>query len=623
MRIAFTANSKRVVATLIAFFATGVIGVSLAAPMPAQPQTPSNSITDIAYAAQPDNSVYVAGQFQGKPVNMVRSGPVGAGKWTLYAGSLHDRVRFTFDDRKGLQDILAMDKGQRITLNPVGQERIEYRLYAPDRRFILGSVLYRKDGRWLQGIMRSEAFAGYAALTDVSDVTSQVGRQAANPAAGVLAWLKHRWHGIDLIPSAHALTADDLTRGFFSPSAQDTRGFFGKPLDDMWIGALVGAGAFTVKLAGQTMITGEAAAAGAALTAAAPFLVAVGAGVAIGVAAEKAYNWAEAKNLGGSSSVRDAYNRLVAGTRFSRDAPPRVPPALPINVSANVPLAPQASAPTAKAAPTNPSMTLLDMVDKLDKLDKQDLSDALEQADLCTSQRDFDCTTARIAKASKFAIDGDDRRALDASRQKMTQEKSRIAEEERQRAAEEQRLAELERQREQQRVAQAQRESSFQLGKAAAMLGGSLIGGIGKLSADAQVKIISGIVQDSSPGQTGISGFQSATTSITAAQQPRTVQARPTREQQAVPPPADAAGSARCLAQGEYGDKSSVPEKCWKGKNNTFGWGDTQAAACAAAQRSVIDEFDAGKNNPTGCYCAANAKVNSAVQPFVCWVMFD
>jgi len=499
-----------------------VLGLVLVYPVHAasEPVLASSGITDIAYATQPDSSLYVSGKYQGKPVNMVRSGAMGVGKWVLYAGALSDRVRFTFDDNKGLQEILAMDKGQRITLNSVGQERIEYRLYAPDRSFIIGSVLYRKDDRWLQGIMRSEVFTGYAALSDVSDVTTKLGAQSASPAVAVMAWLQNKWRSASFISTAHAQTGDDLVKGFFSPSAQDTRGFFGAPLDEMWKGALVGASAFTVKLAGQMIAAGETATVGSALVAAAPFLVAVGSGVVIGLAAEKAYNWVQAKNLGGSASAREAYNRLVAGTRFSRESPPKVPSQASAQASTQVGAElqwPQLTKTPPRSAPTGSTpMNLIDMADKLDKLDKQDMGSALDLADQCTNRRDFNCTNAQLDKAAKFASTAQDKLALNASRQKMANEKSRMAEEERQRVAQERQRAE-EQQREQQRAAQAQRQGGFQWGKAMALMGGAAIGGIDKLSPETQVKVMSGIVQDSQEGQTGISNFQSSVSTPKAA----------------------------------------------------------------------------------------------------------
>ncbi len=78
-----------------------------------------------------------------------------------------------------------------------------------------------------------------------------------------------------------------------------------------------------------------------------------------------------------------------------------------------------------------------------------------------------------------------------------------------------------------------------------------------------------------------------------------------------------------CIARGDTADRDSMPVSCYKGRNNTFGWGNTKAAACEGAQRSVKEEFDAESHNPSGCYCKANAKVNSVVQPFVCYVNFD
>ena len=60
----------------------------------------------------------------------------------------------------------------------------------------------------------------------------------------------------------------------------------------------------------------------------------------------------------------------------------------------------------------------------------------------------------------------------------------------------------------------ANSNSSFQWGKALALGSGSLIGGVNKLSSEAQVKIASGIIQDSMGGQQGMSSTQAATRSI-------------------------------------------------------------------------------------------------------------
>lgn len=57
-------------------------------------------------------------------------------------------------------------------------------------------------------------------------------------------------------------------------------------------------------------------------------------------------------------------------------------------------------------------------------------------------------------------------------------------------------------------------DSGFQWGKAFALGSGAAIGGISKLSSDAQVKIASGIIQDSMGGQQGMSSTQAATRSV-------------------------------------------------------------------------------------------------------------
>lgn len=468
----------------------------------AQGPVTQNPITDLAYSAQPGKQLYLTGKYQGQTVNMVRTGALGVGKLTVYTGTPTDRVRLTIDDNKGLQEILALDKGQRMTLNRVGQERIEYRLYAPDRRFIIGSVLYRKDGRWMQGLMTSEAFAGYSVLTGVTDVSEKFAFQSTEPKLDLARWFKNAWQNIHLISTAHAQEEENLIQGFFSQSAQDARQRWSAPLHEMFKGSLVGAAAFTVKLVGQTVAAGEAVALGGAVAAAAPFLVAVGTGVAVGIAADRVYNWAEGKNLGGSASVRDLYDRLVAGTRFSNEAG-QLPPMPSV---ANAPV----------RAPSSSLSGLLDMVDKQDKLDKQDFRASLDIADACTRKRDFACANEQLADASKLASSAADRQSIASARQGIEVEKSRVAEEarvraaaERQRAeAEQQRIAQAERQRQQQ--AEASKSSGFQWGKAGALLAGSAIGGIGKLSGETQVKIITGILQDSSAGQTGIGNTTAA-----------------------------------------------------------------------------------------------------------------
>lgn len=84
-----------------------------------------------------------------------------------------------------------------------------------------------------------------------------------------------------------------------------------------------------------------------------------------------------------------------------------------------------------------------------------------------------------------------------------------------------------------------------------------------------------------------------------------------------------ASEGAGCTVSGSMTMADGIPQGCANKRNNTFGWGQTSSAACDGARRSVKDEFDAGNKKQSGCYCKANAKVNSVVQPFVCWVAFD
>jgi hypothetical protein len=474
------------------------IGIVLAAALiagPARAQAPA-PLKDLGYAVQSSKAVYLSARHEGKPVNMIREGALGEGRLIVFSGPLNDRVRLTIDDSKGLQEILAMDRGQRITVRRVGDERIEYRLYAPGRKFLIGSVLYRKKNQWLQGLMKTEAFGGYEALADVSDVTGKV--RADTPVAGmpVGAWLARGWNSFHIIAPAYA-EEENLIKGFFSQSATDARERWSAPMREMVKGSVVGAGAFTVKLIGQSIGYAETAAAGSAIVAAAPFLVAVGTGVAIGLAAEKVYNWADGKKLTGTTSLRELMNRLTADTRYTREAPP----AVPADTMASSP---------ASAAPASTAMAsfdLLNMSDQLDKLDKRDFRIAMDLADLCTRRRDLSCAAEQIALASKSANSNSDRQQLAQARSNVEATRERIAQEERareeaERRAEQERIAQLERQR---REEEAQSNSGFQWGKAASLLAGTAAGGLNKLAAEKRAEVLTSIVKDSMPGQEGMS----------------------------------------------------------------------------------------------------------------------
>jgi hypothetical protein len=86
-------------------------------------------------------------------------------------------------------------------------------------------------------------------------------------------------------------------------------------------------------------------------------------------------------------------------------------------------------------------------------------------------------------------------------------------------AAEQQRLAQLEAQRRAAAAAaqaQQEKQGGFQWGKFAALTTGAVAGGLGKMDADTQANILTGIIRDSASGNEGISNFQGAAGSVAA-----------------------------------------------------------------------------------------------------------
>lgn len=486
-------------------FLVGTLALASLHPVSVDAQTsPTSSaqdeIQDLRHSAQP-GSLYFTGTHQGKPVHMVRTGLPGNGGFAIYTGPMDDRVRLTFKDGQGLQDILAVDKGYRITLKHVGEERVEYRLYAPNRKFMVGSVLYRGEGqRWMQGIMRSEAFPGYPALTHVSDISSKVVAQAIQQRPFSLAQWLPKPRGFELISSAHAEeTLDDLVKGFFSSSAQQARDFFSAPGHEMVKASLVGAGAFTVKLIGQTELIAGGATTGAAVVALTPVLVSVGAGVAIGLAADKTYKWLESKNLGGASSVRDLFNRLTRRTPYV-DAPP---PEQPEQIDASG-LTGDVPRPSSLSAPKSNIQQMLVLTEQLDRMDQMDFDAALQEAEACRRSGNFDCADKQLDKASKYAGKAKNKDQLAQSRQ-MVADDRRAAAEARRREEDRQRQLAEERRRaaeeaEQRRVAAAKERESGSGDMFGKMLwsavGVGIIGSAKGVLSEDKVRIASGFVKD-------------------------------------------------------------------------------------------------------------------------------
>jgi hypothetical protein len=476
-------------------------------------------IVGLGYAMQADHSLYFTGQYQGKPVHIVRKRLAGVGTWVIYSGTVSDRVRLTLDDKQGLVDVLAMDSGQRMTVRRIGKERIEYRLYGADRQFIIGAVLYRKERAWLLGLMQSEAFPGYGALKAVSDVSRSVAQQSLPVPLSLAAWVGQHWQQLALLPLAHAQENDADLIGRLA------RDRWGVPGNEMWKGALVGAAAFTVKLLG----TGDTLVLAGTVAVAAPFLTTVAVGVGVGLAADKVRDWAGSRNLGNAGA--DFYRRLVADTPFSTAPAPEPPAPMPPAAASGrpTPALPRSASAASAASSTVNGEDLVSMADQLDQLDQQDFQGAIEIAQACIRRHDFACADEQLASAKRRANSVADAQQMAATRQAARDEQQRIADAARARAEEERRLALVEERRradlrrqeqERARVAAAAEESGasgMQWGKAAALFGGAMIGGLNKLSVDAQGKIISGILKDSAAGQDGISNLNAATATAPAA----------------------------------------------------------------------------------------------------------
>ena len=155
--------------------------------------------------------------------------------------------------------------------------------------------------------------------------------------------------------------------------------------------------------------------------------------------------------------------------------------------------------------------------------------------------------------------------------------------------------------------------------------GNALVDAIGKATIDRTMNKVAAAVGGSGGGM----ALATTSPSLAALMQPSRAAVAPQAPTPPVARPATAAPlvsqntvPTSCLRADEIGDKAAMTPACYRGRQNTFGWGDTQADACTGARRGLRDEFNGGKN-PSGCYCSANAKVNSVVQPFVCWILFD
>lgn len=150
----------------------------------------------------------------------------------------------------------------------------------------------------------------------------------------------------------------------------------------------------------------------------------------------------------------------------------------------------------------------LDQLDRLDRLDHLEFQELNDQAKACIRNRDFKCAESKILSATNSVSNPQDKEALRLTRDILALERKQ-AEKDRQLAeqAEQRRIAQANADA-QRRQKQEEEANSFQWGKAAALLGGAAIGGLDKLPAEAQGNLVTGILKDSMPEQTGISNFQ-------------------------------------------------------------------------------------------------------------------
>ena len=354
-----------------------------------------DEITDLAYSVQDDNSIYFTGKYQDKPVNLVREGVIGSGKWTIYTGTPADRVRLIIDDTKGLQEILAMDKGQRITVNLVGQERIEYRIYDADRRFIVGSVIYQENKNWLQGTMKTEAFPGYPALINVSDVTKDIAAQVAPPRTTLVSWLEEGWRGLHFVSTAHASSDDILENTFKEDRAK---------LDEMADSAKRFMRKATLAGVGTLLLTNKTAQQLAVGTVEFLFIPEVALGIALGYVAHRAIDkfseWKSARNVGSGTDAEDAvnkFNELTRRTKFTDQEPPAV-------------LSQQTSSPSPSEIREHEEEIRLNQ-------QKEDFRKEMAMAESCTTKRDYHCAESHLFTAGILANNRyDDNKLIEAAR---------------------------------------------------------------------------------------------------------------------------------------------------------------------------------------------------------------
>ncbi|MBT9489011.1 MAG: hypothetical protein IV093_16025 [Rubrivivax sp.] len=286
------------------------------------PVAASRRIEALTATQQADGALYYTGTYQGARLNFWHTGPVGQGAWTFYNGSGADRARVSIGDTTGLQAILNVETGYRTTVHAVNTERVEYRLYDPQGRFVVGAVLYAAGDQWYQGLMPAEAFAGYDSLVSLSNVTAAIQRGVteletliaqAGPAGRAAPGPGFPW-----LSTAHAQGVD-LGRA----------AFFGVTWDQFKTASVVGITTI-VGIATATLGVAETAAlVTAAAAVALPLTTAVVAGVVIGSWAYDQREQLSLRTVPTTPVDETDYQAASRPTAYSTEPDPAPPEPLP------------------------------------------------------------------------------------------------------------------------------------------------------------------------------------------------------------------------------------------------------------------------------------------------------
>lgn len=293
---------------------------------------PSTRPASLGYTVQANNALMLSATYQGTPFRMVHSGVAGTGTWSIYTGSGTDRVRVTYGAKGGLQEVLALDSGVRITVQYVGQERAEYRWYGPNKTFLIGSVVYLLNGTWYQGTLQTEAFAGYSALTDVQDISASV--QATLAQAAVMPSVAPQLRS--QLRNAISASAEDDVGDPLKESMSD----FTAPFDRVTRG-LEQVRKFGDDLVARGKDMARDAATAAIIVAFRKELTVMGAGVMVAESMVRMKNFVSAARNPTSQESTAAFEGLEAGSKYVGQSAP-VTPAATVSGACSAPATPLA-----------------------------------------------------------------------------------------------------------------------------------------------------------------------------------------------------------------------------------------------------------------------------------------